>query len=294
MGLNSMTGFARADAEHGGTRWHWEVKSVNGRSLDVRCRLPERFERLEQELRATVGARITRGNCQIALQISRIDSSGSISVNEDALERILATVEEVRDRLGSPPPSAEGVLALRGVLEPGDAKQEDDGGELVSEILKSFPSVIEQLVSARSAEGAKLKAVVEGQLSRIESLAGDARNAPALQPESIRARLSERVSRILDVEPSFDPDRLHQEAVLIAAKVDVQEELDRLEAHLAAARDLLESGEPVGRKLDFLTQEFNREANTLCSKANDPALTGIGLQLKVVIDQMREQVQNIE
>ena len=294
MGLNSMTGFARADAEHGGTRWHWEVKSVNGRSLDVRCRLPERFERLEQELCATVGARIARGNCQIALQISRIDPSGAIGVNEDALERILATVEEVRDRLGSPPPSAEGVLALRGVLEPGDAKQEDDGGELVSEILKSFPSVIEQLVSARSAEGAKLKTVVEGQLSRIESLAGDARNAPALQPEAIRARLSERVSRLLDVEPSFDPDRLHQEAVLIAAKVDVQEELDRLEAHLAAARDLLESGEPVGRKLDFLTQEFNREANTLCSKANDPALTGIGLQLKVVIDQMREQVQNIE
>lgn len=294
MGLNSMTGFARADAEHAGVRWHWEVKSVNGRSLDIRCRLPQGYERLEQDLRSTVGAKLARGNCQISLQVSQSDSGGTVSVNEDALERILGIIEEVRDRLGSPPPSAEGILALRGVLELGDSEQDDDSDELGSQMLTSFVSVVDQLVEARAAEGAKLKAVVEEQLSRIEGFVGEARNSPARQPGAISARLSEQVARLLDAEPSLDPDRLHQEAVLIAAKVDVQEELDRLEAHLAAARGLLEAGEPVGRKLDFLTQEFNREANTLCSKASDPALTGIGLELKAVVDQMREQVQNIE
>ncbi len=294
MGLNSMTGFARADGEHEGTRWHWEVKSVNGRSLDIRCRLPQGFERLEQDLRAAVGSRISRGNCQIALQVSQSDSSSAVSVNEEALERILAILENVRDRLGSPPPAAEGILALRGVLEIGETRPEDDSDEVGSKMLSSFASVVDQLADVRAAEGSKLKAVVEEQLLRIEGFVGDARTSPARQPDAISTRLSEQIARLLDAEPSLDPDRLHQEAVLIAAKVDVQEELDRLEAHLAAARDLLQSGEPVGRKLDFLTQEFNREANTLCSKASDPALTGIGLELKAVIDQMREQVQNIE
>lgn len=294
MGLNSMTGFARADGERDGSQWHWEVKSVNGKNLDVRCRLPFGFEGLEPRIRQSVSASLRRGSCQISLQLSRTSTAGAVRVNEDALENVLAAIEKVRERVDTTPPSAEGILALKGVLETVETDAVDDADELSNAMLDSLSAAVTDLAASRALEGDKLKQIVAGQLSRIDDFVGQARVSPARQPEMIRQRLSDQIARLVDSDTSLDPDRLHQEAVVIAAKVDIQEELDRLEAHVAAGRDLLEEDEPVGRKLDFLTQELNREANTLCSKSNDPALTAIGLELKAVVDQMREQVQNIE
>ena len=294
MGLNSMTGFARADGERDDSQWHWEVKSVNGKNLDVRCRLPFGFEGLEPKIRQTVAAALRRGSCQIALQLSRTSAAGAIRVNEDALEAVLIAVAKLRERIDTAPPSPEGILALKGVLESVEADAVGDIDDLSQAMLESLERVVSDLAVSRALEGDKLRQILAGQLSRIDDLVGQARVSPARQPDVIRQRLSDQVARLLDDDTSLDPDRLHQEAVIIAAKVDIQEELDRLEAHVAAGRDLLDENEPVGRKLDFLTQEFNREANTLCSKSNDPALTTIGLELKTVVDQMREQVQNIE
>ncbi len=294
MGLNSMTGFARADGERDGSQWHWEVKSVNGKNLDVRCRLPFGFEGLEPKIRQSVSASLRRGNCQISLQLARASSTGAVRVNEEALESVLVALEKVRERIDTAPPSAEGILSLKGVLETVEADALGDADDLPQAMLESLGAAVTDLAASRALEGDKLKQIIAGQLSRIDDLVGQARVSPARQPDAIRQRLSAQISRLLDSDTSLDPDRLHQEAVVIAAKVDIQEELDRLDAHVAAGRDLLEENDPVGRKLDFLTQEFNREANTLCSKSNDPALTAIGLELKTVVDQMREQVQNIE
>lgn len=294
MGLNSMTGFARADGECGGFQWHWEVKSVNGKNLDVRCRLPFGFESLEPSVRQKVSAALRRGSCQVSLQVSRMISAGAIRVNDEALDCIIAAITKVRERIETTAPRPEAILSLKGVLETVETEAENDDDELSQGMLASLDDVISDLSSSRGREGDKLQQILDGQLSRIEELVGKARVSPARQPEAIRQRLAEQISRLLDGDVPFDSDRLYQEAVVIAAKVDIQEELDRLDAHVTAGRELLEGDEPVGRKLDFLTQEFNREANTLCSKSNDPALTSIGLELKSVIDQMREQVQNIE
>lgn len=295
MALNSMTGFARAGGGAGALSWHWELKSVNGKALDIRFRLPAGHDHLEAPARAALAAAFRRGNIQAALTVTGEGSGETVTLNEAVLEQVLAVADTLRHRLKAKPPRLEALMALRGVLEvktetPDEATLQSRSAAMLS----TLHAAITALAAARAAEGARLSGIIDGQLARIEELAAAARDAPARTPEAIRARLAEQVARLMEMNGSFDDQRLHQEAMLIFTRADIQEELDRLFTHVAAARDLMQADEPSGRKFDFLAQEFNREANTLCSKAIDRGLTAIGLDLKTVIDQMREQVQNIE
>jgi len=295
MPLSSMTGYARASAALDGLHWQWEMKSVNGKGLDVRCRLAPGFETLDLPVRELAQKHLKRGNIQIGLTCDHGGAGQQLAVNEAALEQVVVLAERLRERLGGSPPQVESLLALRGVMDV--AVPLEDEAEIVRRdkaMLKSAEEAFQALTLMRKAEGAKLATVLGLHLDRIEKLTIAARDNPARTVEAIRARLAEQVARLMEANASFDKDRLHQEAVLLATRADIAEELDRLFAHIEAARRLLLSSDPAGRQLDFLSQEFNREANTLCSKASDRSLTAIGLELKTVIDQMREQVQNIE
>jgi uncharacterized protein (TIGR00255 family) len=293
--FNSMTGFARAAGTWHHLSWVWELRSVNGKALDLRFRLPPGFDGIEASARAIASNELKRGNVQINFQIQDTSAAADIKINTAMLEQFVAAAETLRDRLGSAPIQAEALLGLRGVLDAGETLLSEEDTKLRdAKILASFETAVSQLATARKAEGARLSAVISAQLQRIEELSNAAAANPSRSVEAIRKRLGEQVARLLEQSDSFDPQRLHQEAILLATRSDIQEELDRLASHITAARALLESTEPVGRKFDFLAQEFNREANTLCSKANDPSLTSIGLDLKTTIDQLREQVQNIE
>ncbi|MGH6855273.1 MAG: YicC/YloC family endoribonuclease [Aestuariivirga sp.] len=295
MPLSSMTGFAKGQGSLDGFNWQWEIKSVNGKALDVRCRLPLGFEALEQGVRTAATEKVKRGSLQIALSVNAASRPETMRLNEAVLEQVLNAARLLQERLGGEPVRADIILGLPGVLEV--AAVEPDAAAIERRnvaILVSFREALAALVLARREEGAKLKTLAEVHVGRIEKLAIQARDCPARQPSAIKARLAEQVSRLMETEAGFDADRLHQEAVLIATRADIQEEIDRLLFHIEAARTLLASGEAIGREFDFLAQEFNREANTLCSKANDKSLTAIGLELKTTIDQLREQVQNIE
>ncbi|MGI9484017.1 MAG: YicC/YloC family endoribonuclease [Hyphomicrobiales bacterium] len=295
MPLHSMTGFARADGALEGVQWYWEMRAVNGKSLDVRCRLPYGMDGLEQKARAAVQRHVRRGNCQLSLQLTREKGAGEVKINEVALEKIVSVMEELGGRINAEPARLDGILAIKGILELAEPEETDEQRQaLETALLKSLDELLVSMQEMRREEGARLQELLSGQVDAIEKLTISARDCPARTPEAIKARLAENVSRLIAASNTLDPDRLHQEAVLLATKADIQEELDRLFAHIEAARALFSTNEPVGRKLDFLTQEFNREANTLCSKSNDQALTTIGLELKSVVDQMREQVQNIE
>lgn len=290
-----MTGFARNSGQWRETSWVWELKSVNGKALDLRFRLPAGFDAVEAAARGIAVAALKRGNLQINLAVTSSSTTADLKVNTALLEQLVASAEALRDRLGSAPIQAENMLALRGVLESEEhTLSEEDTKLRDAAILASFSVAIEELAKSRQAEGARLTAVLASQLQRIAELTEAARVNPARSVEAIRTRVNEQVKRLLDQSESFDPQRLHQEAIVLATRADIQEELDRLTSHITAAQKLMATHEPVGRKFDFLTQEFNREANTLCSKANDASLTEIGLDLKTVIDQLREQVQNIE
>ena len=295
MSLSSMTGFARADGEHQGLEWHWELRSVNGKGLDLRLRLPPGMDGLEPALRDRTQKAFKRGNIQASLQIVRRETSSQVRINEAVLEEVLAIATALRRRLDAPPVTVEGLLQMRGVLEVGEAEadEEMEAGRQTA-ILASYDTALEGLKVARGEEGARLAMVLSGHLDTIARLTDEARVNPSRSAEAIRERLAEQVARLAGQSPPLDPDRLNQEAMLLAVKADIREEIDRLDAHIAQARELIASGEAVGRRLDFLAQEFNREANTLCSKSGDAALTRTGLGLKTVIDQMREQVQNIE
>jgi uncharacterized protein (TIGR00255 family) len=295
MTLSSMTGFARSDGHAKGLSWYWEVRSVNSRSLDIRCRLPQGLEALEFDIKTLAQAKFHRGSLQVNLELKR-DLESQIRVNEAALNQVLALAKSLQTTHKLPPPSIEGLLSIRGVVEivepHSDEKAAADRNRL---LLRALDEALETLVKNRRAEGAKLRKILHDQVQRIATLAEAARDCPGRSPETIKARLKEQLDRLLDTGRSFDPDRLYQEALLLAAKIDVQEELDRIFAHVGASLDLLtDDAGPVGRKLDFLAQEFHREANTLCAKSQDKGLSSIGLALKAVIDQMREQVQNIE
>jgi uncharacterized protein (TIGR00255 family) len=295
MALSSMTGYASASGSHERLHWQWEIRSVNGKGLDVRLRLAPGFEALEVAVRDAVQRHLKRGNLQITLTCGRGSSDQHLVVNEEVLEQALSLAERLWQRLGGDPPRAESILALRGVL---DIAAPEDSEETVAlrdgAMLRSLNEALSALVASRGGEGMRLAAVVADKIDRIESLTIAARDSPARAVEAIRTRLAEQVARLVQASTSLDQDRLHQEAALLAARADIQEEIDRLLAHVEAARKLLDTTEPVGRQFDFLAQEFNREANTLCSKAPDRTLTAIGLELKTVIDQLREQVQNIE
>jgi uncharacterized protein (TIGR00255 family) len=295
MAISSMTGFARASGEAHGRHWVWDVKSVNGKSLDVRLRLPTGLDHLEIPSRLTLSELFKRGSLQASLTLNKIENVQRLRINEVALEELVGLAEQLRTRLGAQSIQPEVLLGLQGVVVPAsEVLDEKTQNEIDSAILDTLTAAAKDLLKSRRDEGARLRIVLEAQLARLQQLSGDAALLPSRKPEAIRIKLYEQVNKLLDASSSFEPDRLHQEAALLATRYDIQEELDRLGAHLEAARALLRSPEPIGRKFDFLAQEFNREANTLCSKSNDVALTAIGIEIKTVIDQMREQVQNIE
>jgi uncharacterized protein (TIGR00255 family) len=290
-----MTGFARAEGSLDGFSWAWELKSVNSKSLDLRLRLPAGFDHLEPRLRQSIAAHLKRGAISANLSVQQAAGGGGIRVNRDALAQILALVDELAGKSNMAPPRLDGLLALRGVLE---STEEDDSPELrelrSAALLASWEEAAARLTQARRAEGARLAAILGERLDEIGSLARAAEASAATQPAALRARLRGLVETLLETSTGLSEERLAQEAALIVARADIREELDRLAAHLAAAADLMREGTGIGRRFDFLCQEFNREANTLCSKSSDVELTRLGLGLKAAIEQLREQVQNIE
>jgi uncharacterized protein (TIGR00255 family) len=295
MTIKSMTGFARSDGAMGATSWHWEVRSVNGRGLDVRLRLPPGYEALEAHIREAVAKRASRGSISINLAVKRGEGETRIKLNEAALRQVLAALDSLKATIEVEPPRPEALLAIKGVLEVTEPEESEAETQARSQaMLASLAVALDGLVRAREAEGDRLQAIVLQQLESVERLVAAIAASPAREPVAIRQRLKEQVGRLLEAGASLDEGRLYQEAAILATRADVEEELQRLGAHIAAARELAASREPAGRRLDFLAQEFNREANTLCSKANDADMTRAGLELKAVIDQMREQVQNIE
>jgi uncharacterized protein (TIGR00255 family) len=294
MAIASMTGFAREAGATGPYQWAWEVKSVNGRGLDVRLRLPPGFDAVGEDARMQIQKAFTRGQCQVNLAITRAASPPKVRVNEEVFSALVDAVGRLKLPAGVTPASVDGLLAVRGVVEVEDEADEAFAAELAGDLKTGISRAIVSLKDARFAEGRALAAVIADQLDAMERFTAAAEEAPARQPEAVRAKLETQIAMLLGAFPALDPDRLHQEAVLLATRADVREELDRLKAHIEAARALLKAGGAVGRRLDFLAQEMAREANTLCAKANDVARSRIGLDLKAVVEQFREQVQNVE
>lgn len=296
--LHSMTGFAPVSGSFEDWTFTGDIRSVNGRGLDVRCRVPDWVEGLEPALRKAVQGRVARGSVTVSLRVQRDETAPEMVLNEAQLEAALKLLSQIEANAASAgldlvPTKASDIAAMRGVVEQRETGA-DDTKALLGAILGTFEDALSQFQEDRAREGDSLKSVLAGQLDDVERLRSAALAAAGDRTEMARATMERNLSRLLDATEVPDEARLLQELALIAVKTDVTEELDRLTAHVAAARGLLEAAEPVGRKLDFLMQEFNREANTLCSKAQSSELTAIGLDLKAVIDQMREQVQNIE
>ncbi|SLN15955.1 YicC/YloC family endoribonuclease [Pseudooctadecabacter jejudonensis] len=293
--IRSMTAFATAQGTADATTWVWDIRSVNGRGLDVKVRLPDGFSTLEGEVRRKISAVCARGNITVGLRLNRAASDGVPEMDQDRLDIILGALDQIQDRafekgvtLGQP--TAADVLAQRGVLV---TRPTDDTDALIEPLTTDFDAALSAFIDMRTAEGATLHDLLTGQLNEIETLTAQAAEAAKTRTTAQKSQIDAALARIAD-QTLVEPDRIAQELALIAVKSDITEEIDRLGAHVAAARDLIATGGVVGRKLDFLAQEFNREANTLCSKAQDKTLTQIGLALKAVIDQMREQVQNTE
>ena len=295
MSIVSMTGFAESTGSHDGLRWRWEAKSVNGRGLDLRLRTPPGFDSLEQPARMLATERFRRGNFQIALMVETQEGAKGLRVDPVALASAVKLAREIASETGLAPARIDGILALKGVIV-----QEETGtldpvarAHRDAEILRSLAMTFDALNRARGSEGVKLAQLFSTQVDEVARLVAEAEGLAAAQPEALRQRLKAQMQELLIGAP-LSEDRLAQEVALLATRADVREELDRLKAHVQDARALLKSGEAVGRKLDFLSQEFNREANTLCSKSTDITLTRVGLALKAVIDQFREQAQNVE
>jgi uncharacterized protein (TIGR00255 family) len=295
LSIASMTGFARTSGAVGEFLWTWELKSVNGRSLDVRCRVPQGFEAVDALARQVAAEHLKRGNLAATLSVDDASSRGQVTVNSAALDQIMSLLKDMQGRIDAAPPSLDGILGLKGVLE-------IETPVLAPEIMAARQRAVEtglrqalkELGAMRQNEGSRLRDVVFGHLDEIERLRIAAAQSAGAQPTSIRARLEEQLRELMPEGIEIDPERLAQELALMTGRADVREEIDRLAAHVAATRELISQGGAVGRKLDFLCQEFNREANTLCSKASDLALTNIGIELKAAIEQLREQIQNIE
>jgi uncharacterized protein (TIGR00255 family) len=295
MALVSMTGFADAQGAGEGARWRWEAKSVNGRGLDLRLRMPPGFDGIEPAARMLANERFRRGSIQVALTYEESEGEGGLRVDPVALAAAVRIAKEVAAETGLPPARIDGLLALKGVIVQADGVLGDatERAKRDAGILETLASAFDALRRARKTEGAKLAAILTSQIDEIARLTAEAGTLAATQPAALRDRLSAQLKELL--EPgAVQEDRLAQEAALLAARADVREELDRLAAHVQEARILLASEDAIGRKLDFLAQEFNREANTLCSKSSDIQLTRTGLALKAAIDQFREQAQNVE
>jgi uncharacterized protein (TIGR00255 family) len=295
MALSSMTGFARRHGVSGAYGWAWELKSVNAKGLDLRLRLPPGWDGVEGAVRAQAAKVLARGNVYATLTAERKGITPVVRVNEPVLNAVLATLRGLTGRIDAEPPRLDGILALKGVIEVIDEDEsEADRRAAEAAIIAGFEQSVAELAAMRRQEGAALGVVLARRIDEIAALSARADAAPGRRPEAIKARIAEQVSTLLEASGRFDPDRLHQEAILLASKADIREELDRLGSHVGQARRLIAEGGAVGRRLDFLAQEFNREANTLCSKSNDVELTNIGLELKSVVEQFREQVQNLE
>lgn len=288
-----MTGFARATGESDGRSWNWEVKSVNGKGLDVRCRLPSGSDALEAAVRTQAGEKLKRGNLSVSLTVKRDQAQGQYRVNEDLLRHLLETATAVDTTYQ---PRVDVLMNVKGVVETAEEADEDEEQKKArdAKMLIDLGVALNALAIMRGEEGRRLGVVLSGQIDDVERLTAAAAGLAENQPAAIRARLVASLADLLGAAPALSEDRLMQETALLATRADVREELDRLRAHIAAARQLIADGNVVGRKLDFLCQEFTREANTLCSKAQDVEMTRIGIELKTVIEQFREQVQNIE
>jgi len=290
-----MTGFARGQGVAGTYAWNWEIKSVNAKGLDLRFRLPGGWDAIEVPARARAAEKLSRGTVYANLTVTRQGVQPAVKINEPVLAAVLSTLKGLSGKVDAAPPSLDGILSLKGVIEVSDAdEREEEHRAAETAIIAGFDQALAALTAMRRAEGDVIGRLLSARLNEIAGLAARAETAPGRKPEAIKARLAEQVANLLSASERFDSDRLHQEAILIAAKADIREELDRLAAHVAQAKKLLADGAAVGRKLDFLAQELHRESNTLTAKANDLELTNVGLELKSVVEQFREQVQNLE
>ena len=294
---HSMTGFASLQGAEGAHSWTWDLRSVNAKGLDLRLRVPDWLPGLEAALKLRLAKAVTRGNVTLNLRVTREETAGTLTLNPGVLDQVMAALVAVEERammqgISLAPSRAADLLSMRGVLEAGAT--EDDNEALVTAITNDFDALLQAFVAMRAQEGSALVSLLRGHLDQIETLLGQAGEVLTQRREAMGATLQTQLQRVLDADVSIGDHRIAQELALIAVKADVTEELDRLTAHITAARGLLKGTGPAGRKLDFLAQEFNREANTLCSKSQHAELTAIGLELKAVIEQMREQVQNLE
>jgi uncharacterized protein (TIGR00255 family) len=295
MALSSMTGFARGHGVSGPYAWSWEIKSVNAKGLDVRFRLPSGWDAVEVAARALAAAELARGTDNCNLTVERQGITQTIRINEPVLAAVLATIKRLEGEVEAAPATLDGILSLKGVMEVSETDEsEDDRRTAEAAISAGFAAALAGLTAMRHAEGEALGRVLATRLDEIAVLTARAEAAPGRKADAVKVRLAEQIANLLAASQRFDSDRLHQEAILIAAKADIREELDRLVTHVAQGRKLLSGGGAVGRRLDFLAQELHRESNTLTAKSNDVELTNIGLELKTVVEQFREQVQNLE
>jgi uncharacterized protein (TIGR00255 family) len=295
MALSSMTGFARSHGTSGPYAFEWELKSVNAKGFDLRVRLPPGWDDLEAFAKKRAAEVLSRGTVYANLNVKRTNAVSTVRINEDVLGSIVKVAGVLAGKIDAVAPSIDGLLALKGVIElvePESNEAEDKAARIAAGA--AFDQALLDLVEMRQREGVTLGQILSQRMEEIERLARKAEAAPGRKPDAIRARLAEQIAALLETSDRFDPDRLNQEALLIAAKADIREELDRIASHISQARDLISKGGPVGRRLDFLSQEFNREVNTCCSKSNDLELTNTGLEMKNVVEQFREQVQNLE
>jgi uncharacterized protein (TIGR00255 family) len=295
MALSSMTGFARSHGAAGAYLFEWELKSVNAKGFDFRTRLPPGFDAVEPAVRKRATEMLARGTVYANLSVKRAASQPTIRINDEVLGAVMRAASDLAARFKTPPPTVDGILAIKGVIEVVEPEDdESDRSAAEAAIGAGFEQALKGLVDMRRREGTELGRILKERLDQIDRLAQLAETTAGQRPEAIKARLAEQIAALLQTSERFDPDRLHQEAIMIAAKADVREELDRIGSHVTQVRELLDKGGAVGRRLDFLAQEFNREVNTTCSKSNDLELTNIGLELKSVVEQFREQVQNLE
>jgi len=295
MALSSMTGFARSHGSSGPYSFEWELKSVNAKGFDLRLRLPPGWDELEAYAKKRAGEVLSRGTVYANLNVKRTNAVPTVRLNEDVLGAIVKVAGQLASRIDAVAPSIDGLLSIKGVLEVAEPESNEEEDQAARDAAaKAFEEALVHLVEMRRREGATLGQILNQRMDEIERLAGKAEAAPGRKPEAIRARLAEQVAALLEASDRFDSDRLNQEALMIATKADIREELDRIASHVAQAREMIGKGGAVGRRLDFLAQEFNREVNTCCSKSNDIELTNTGLEMKNVVEQFREQVQNLE
>jgi uncharacterized protein (TIGR00255 family) len=295
MVLSSMTGFARSRGASGPYTFEWELKSVNAKGFDLRLRLPQGWDELEAFAKKRASEMLSRGTVYVNFNVKRADALSTVRINEDVLAAVVTVASSLAGKIDAVAPSIDGLLAIKGVIEvvePERNEEEDKAATAAAAAV--FDEALKNLVAMRRREGEALGQILDQRMGEMEALAKKAEAAPGRKPEAIKARLSEQIAALLDTSDRFDPDRLNQEALLIAAKADIREELDRIASHIAQAREMIKKGGAVGRRLDFLAQEFNREVNTTCSKSNDVELTNTGLEMKNVVEQFREQVQNLE